>query len=62
MHIGGKPVTSAERRPVRLPYDGSEVGAIYEASSEQVDAAIAAAAAAAPIMREIGRASCRERV
>src|SRR5712691_11604108 len=53
MHIGGKPVTSAERRPVRLPYDGSEVGAIYQATSEQVDAAIAAAAAAAPIMREM---------
>ena len=53
MHIGGKPVTSAEPRPVRLPYDGSEVGTIYQATKEQVDAAIAAAAAAAPIMREM---------
>src|SRR5438128_3717432 len=53
MHIGGKPVTSAEPRPVRLPYDGSEVGTIYQATKEQVDAAIEAAAAAAPIMREM---------
>ena len=53
MHIGGQPVKSAEARPVQLPYDGSEVGTIYEATEEQVDAAIAAAVAAAPVMREM---------
>ncbi len=53
MFIGGKAVTSAEPRPVQLPYDGSEVGTIYQATKEQVDAAIAAAVAAAPIMREM---------
>src|SRR6266700_5027746 len=53
MFIGGKPVTSAEPRPVQLPYDGSSVGTIYQATKEQVDAAISAAVAAAPIMREM---------
>ena len=53
MHIGGRDVTTAESRPVRLPYDGSAVGAVYEATSEQVDAAVAAAVAAAPLMREM---------
>lgn len=53
MRIGGRAVTSAAPRPVRLPYDGSEVGTIYEATREQVEAAIAAAMAAAPIMREL---------
>ena len=53
MHIGGQPVKSAEPRPVQLPYDGSEVGTIYQATKEQVDAAVAAAVAAAPIMREM---------
>src|SRR5579872_3710683 len=53
MHIGGQPVKSGEARPVQLPYDGSEVGTIYQATKEQVDAAIAAAVAAAPVMREM---------
>ncbi len=53
MHIAGQPVKSAEPRPVQLPYDGSEVGTIYQATKEQVDAAISAAVAAAPIMREM---------
>src|SRR5260370_17237319 len=53
MCIGGKPVTRAEPRPVQLPYDGSTVGTIYQATNEQVDAAITAAVAAAPIMREM---------
>lgn len=53
MRIGGRAVTSAAPRPVRLPYDGSEVGTIYEATREQVEAAIAAAVAAAPVMREL---------
>src|SRR6266436_8578812 len=53
MYIGGKPVTSPEPRPVQLPYDGSEVGTIYQANREQVEAAVAAAHAAVPIMREM---------
>src|SRR5712671_6616458 len=53
MYIGGESVTSAESRPVQLPYDGSTVGTIYQATKEQVDAAITAAVAAAPIMREM---------
>src|SRR5436190_12871057 len=53
MYIGGKAVTSDTPRPVQLPYDGSSVGTIYQATKEQVDAAIAAAVAAAPIMREM---------
>src|SRR5216684_7122176 len=53
MFIGGRPVKTAEPRSVRLPYDGSEVGTIYQATREQVDAAVAAAVAAAPIMREM---------
>src|SRR5258708_21434585 len=53
MFIGGKPVISAEPRPVQLPYDGSRVGTIYQATKEQVDAAVTAAVAAAPLMREM---------
>ena len=53
MYIGGKPVISAEPRPVQLPYDGSTVGTIYQATREQVDAAVMAAVAAAPLMREM---------
>jgi RNA polymerase-binding transcription factor DksA len=53
MYIGGQSVKSVDPRPVRLPYDGSEVGTIYQTTKEQVDAAIAAAAAAAPVMREM---------
>ena len=55
MHIGGKPVAAAARRRVELPYDGSEVGTVFEATREQVEAAIVAAAAAAPLMREMTR-------
>ncbi|MBI1792087.1 MAG: aldehyde dehydrogenase family protein [Acidobacteria bacterium] len=53
MFIGGRPVTTAEPRPVELPFDGSEVGTVYQATKEQVDAAIAAAAAAALLMGEM---------
>jgi acyl-CoA reductase-like NAD-dependent aldehyde dehydrogenase len=53
MYIGGQPVRSADARPVQLPYDGSEVGTIYQATKEQVEAAVAAALAAAPVMREM---------
>src|SRR5512143_1056289 len=55
MHIAGSAVKTANARPVELPYDGSVVGTIYQATPEQVDAAIGAAAAAAPVMREMTR-------
>jgi acyl-CoA reductase-like NAD-dependent aldehyde dehydrogenase len=53
MRIAGRDVKTPTARPVRLPYDGSEVGRIFEAAKEQVDAAVAAAHAAAPLMREM---------
>src|SRR4051794_24510229 len=53
MHIGGEAVSTSNPRPVELPYDGSVVGTIFQATKEEVDAAIAAAAAAGPIMREM---------
>src|SRR4051812_18559335 len=55
MYIAGEPVRTSAARDVRLPFDGSVVGTIFEAGKEQVDAAIAAAAAAAPVMREMTR-------
>jgi acyl-CoA reductase-like NAD-dependent aldehyde dehydrogenase len=55
MLIAGQAVKNENARPVQLPYDGSEVGIIYQATKEQVDAAIAAAAQAAPVMREMTR-------
>src|SRR6478736_3868817 len=53
MQIGGNAVKTGESRPVELPYDGSVVGTIFQATKEQVDAAVGAAAAAAPVMREM---------
>lgn len=53
MFIAGREVRSGSPRTVELPYDGSPVGAVFEAAPEQVDAAIAAASAAAPAMREM---------
>jgi acyl-CoA reductase-like NAD-dependent aldehyde dehydrogenase len=53
MRIGGKPVTTSEPREIELPYDGSPVGTIFQAGKEQVEAAIAAAAAAVPAMRAL---------
>jgi acyl-CoA reductase-like NAD-dependent aldehyde dehydrogenase len=53
MYIGGEAITTSEPRPVELPYDGSVVGTIFQATKDQVDAAIAAAASAAGVMREM---------
>ncbi len=53
MHIGGRRATSASPQDVELPYDGSVVGTIYRAALEHVDQAVGAAAAAAPLMREL---------
>ncbi|MFN3322612.1 MAG: aldehyde dehydrogenase family protein [Bryobacteraceae bacterium] len=53
MRIGGKPVKTANAIPVRLPYDGSAFATVFEAAGEHVEAAIAAARDAAPVMREM---------
>ncbi len=53
MLIDGKPVTSPDRLTVLLPYDGSEVGVVFRATREHVEAAVAAAARAAHLMREM---------
>jgi acyl-CoA reductase-like NAD-dependent aldehyde dehydrogenase len=55
MIIGGERVKTASRRSVRLPYDGSEYAGIYEAGQTEVDAAVAAAAKAFPVMSEMTR-------
>lgn len=55
MRIGGEAVKTAQPQDVHLPFDGSTVGTIYQAEKAQVDAAIAAAKAAAPVMREMTR-------
>jgi acyl-CoA reductase-like NAD-dependent aldehyde dehydrogenase len=53
MRIAGEAVKSSHPQDVHLPFDGSTVGTIFHAGKEQVEAAIAAAKAAAPIMREM---------
>jgi acyl-CoA reductase-like NAD-dependent aldehyde dehydrogenase len=53
MRIGGAAVTTSSPRTVELPYDGSPVGTVFDAAREQVEAAVEAAAAAAPAMREM---------
>jgi len=53
MRIDGEAVKSSHPQDVHLPFDGSTVGTIFQADKEQVEAAIAAAKAAAPIMREM---------
>ncbi|MCS7314721.1 MAG: aldehyde dehydrogenase family protein, partial [Bryobacteraceae bacterium] len=51
--IGGKWVATAERRQVRLPYDGSLVAEVCVAGPAEVEAAVAAARDAAVVMREM---------
>lgn len=53
MHIGGSLVKTAQPQPVELPFDGSVVATVYQAQKEQVEQAVAAAKAAAPLMREM---------
>lgn len=53
MRIGGEPVTAAATREIAIPYDGTPVATVYEASKEHVEAAVAAAVTAAPLMREL---------
>ncbi|MBM3724066.1 MAG: aldehyde dehydrogenase family protein [Acidobacteria bacterium] len=53
MQIDGAPVRSPRERAVALPFDGSQVGTIFEATEEQVNAAVEAAGRAARQMREL---------
>lgn len=53
MRIAGEAVTSSRRQEVALPFDGTPVGTIFQATAEQVEAAVAAAKSAAPIMRDM---------
>jgi acyl-CoA reductase-like NAD-dependent aldehyde dehydrogenase len=55
MWIGGQPVRTASPQDVLVPFDGSVAGTIYQASPEQVDAAIEAARQAFPAMRALTR-------
>jgi acyl-CoA reductase-like NAD-dependent aldehyde dehydrogenase len=55
MWIGGASVRTSDARAVRIPFDGSVAGTIFEAGREQVEAAIAAAVAAGPTMRALSR-------
>ena len=55
MLIDGRRVRSGKAIPVRLPYDGSLVGEVSEASPEHVDEAVNAACRAAPKMSELSR-------
>jgi acyl-CoA reductase-like NAD-dependent aldehyde dehydrogenase len=55
MRIGGHPVTTDTPIPVRLPFDGSPVATVFRAHRQQLDAAVAAAKAAAPLMRDMTR-------
>jgi acyl-CoA reductase-like NAD-dependent aldehyde dehydrogenase len=53
MQIGGEPVRTPEKKPVRLPFDGTTVGVIFNAGKQEVDQAVAAAKAASSLMREM---------
>ena len=53
MYIGGQPVRTDTPQKVELPYDGAEVGTVFQAAGEQVEAAVAAARNAFPLMREM---------
>jgi acyl-CoA reductase-like NAD-dependent aldehyde dehydrogenase len=55
MWIGGEPVRTANPQDVHVPFDGSIAGTIYQASLEQVNAAIEAARKAFPAMRAMSR-------
>lgn len=53
MMIGDAEVTTPQRRTVRLPYDDSPAGVVYEADAGVVDRAITAAQAGARTMAEL---------
>jgi acyl-CoA reductase-like NAD-dependent aldehyde dehydrogenase len=55
MLINGCPVRTASPKQVRIPFDNSPAGTIYEAGPAEVNLAIEAALKAAPVMRELSR-------
>jgi acyl-CoA reductase-like NAD-dependent aldehyde dehydrogenase len=55
MWIGGEAVRTGDVLNVRIPFDGSVAGSVYQASQEQVDAAISVAQKAFPVMRSMSR-------
>jgi hypothetical protein len=55
MYIGGGWVATPDKQTIELPYDGTSVATVYHASAREVEMAIAAASAAAPVMRETTR-------
>ena len=55
MLIAGEPVRSDRTSAIELPFDGTAVGTVFEATPAQVDAAVDSAAKAAPLMREMTR-------
>jgi acyl-CoA reductase-like NAD-dependent aldehyde dehydrogenase len=55
MWIGGEAVRTGDVLNVRIPFDGSVAGSVYQASQQQVDAAISAAQEAFPVMRSMSR-------
>jgi acyl-CoA reductase-like NAD-dependent aldehyde dehydrogenase len=55
MLIGGRLVRTGSPRQVRIPFDQSVAGTVYEAGPGEVDAAIVAAQNAAAVMRGLSR-------
>jgi acyl-CoA reductase-like NAD-dependent aldehyde dehydrogenase len=55
MLIGGEPVRTAAPRAIRIPFDDSPAGTIFEAGPAEVDRAIESARLAAPVMRALSR-------
>lgn len=53
MLIDGAPVVTESPRKVLLPFDGEEVGTVYDASDEHVNKAVEAARRASVVMREM---------
>ncbi len=53
MQIGGRAVKTDRPHTVELPFDGTPVATVFDASTEHVEQAVEAAVAAAPTMREL---------
>jgi acyl-CoA reductase-like NAD-dependent aldehyde dehydrogenase len=53
MLIGGEWLRTAARRTIRLPYDGTPVGEVYEADAALAERAVMAAHAGAPAMARL---------
>jgi len=55
MYIGGESVRSATPLPVEIPFDGAAFATVFRGGRDHADAAVQAAANAAPLMREMTR-------